>query len=89
MYDVLQCKGDKIFDKTYLEEEISFVPIPMIQQIVVQGSLCSSNWVDDKGNCLFDRSVDMQPIQYMDVIDSENSAREGKEGVYCDIDVFM
>jgi hypothetical protein len=37
--------------------------------------------VDDKGNCLFDRSVDMQPIQYTDVKDSKNSVKEGKEGV--------
>jgi hypothetical protein len=48
MYDFLQYKGDKIFEKTYLEEEVSFEPIPNSQQIVVQGSLCSSNWVDDK-----------------------------------------
>lgn len=42
--------------------------------------------MDDKGNCLFDRSTDMQPIQYTDNVkdslkeDSKGSEKPPQEG---------
>lgn len=58
--------GGKVLDRSYSAEKASFTTIGPSKQIVVDGYLCSSAYVDEKGNCLFDRSHDMQ-------VDNSNS----------------
>ena len=52
--------GGKVLDRSYSAEKASFTEIGPHKQVVVDGYLCSSAYVDEKGNCLFDRSHDMQ-----------------------------
>jgi hypothetical protein len=59
--------GGKVLDRSYSAEKASFTEIGPSKQIVVDGTLCSSAYVDEKGNCLFDRAHDMQ-------IDSSSSS---------------
>ena len=46
----------RVLDKSYPAEKASFTEISVQKQLVVDGYLCSSEFVDDKGHCLFDRA---------------------------------
>jgi hypothetical protein len=37
---------------------MTFLPVPRDKQIVIEGYICSSRYVDEAGNCLYDRSQD-------------------------------
>ena len=38
--------------------KVTFTPIPKDKQIVLEGYICSSRYVDENGHCLYDRSAD-------------------------------
>ena len=46
----------RVLDRSYPAEKASFTEISVQKQLVVDGYLCSSEYVDDKGHCLFDRA---------------------------------
>ena len=46
----------RVLDRSYPAEKASFTEIIVPKQLVVDGYLCSSEFVDDKGHCLFDRT---------------------------------
>lgn len=50
----------KVLKVQHAQEIAVFTAIPSDKQLVVAGIICSSLYVDKDGNCLFDRSTDMQ-----------------------------
>lgn len=49
-----------VLQKQYPADNAEYIAIPSEKQLVVQGVLCSSLYIDDEGKCTFDRAVDMQ-----------------------------
>ena len=50
----------KILDEFYPVDFGDFIPIPKDKQPVVAGIFCHSLFIDEKGNCTFDRVNDIQ-----------------------------
>ena len=46
-----------MLDQAYGATKASFRSVGKENQIVIDGTICSSDWVDEKGNCLFDRKT--------------------------------
>lgn len=55
-----QMTPSRILNEKYPTEHATFTPISKERQPVIAGILCSSQYVDDAGNCSFDRAKDMQ-----------------------------
>ena len=49
-----------ILNEEYPIDRADFTPISSEKQLVIGGTLCSSLYVDESGNCTFDRANDMQ-----------------------------
>ena len=68
----------KILDEFYPVDFGDFIPIPKDKQPVVAGIFCHSFFIDDKGNCTFDRLNDIQMTSPPMLISSSHK-RENKE----------
>ena len=67
---------------------VTFTPFPLSKQIVVEGYICSSRFVDENGNCLYDRSMDdddviveldhtnEKPVEVKDILQGNNVNEE-------------
>jgi hypothetical protein len=54
--------GGEVADKVYSPEKGSFTSWPFMQQLVIDGYLCSSEHVDENGKCSFDRSTIVETV---------------------------
>eukprot|EP01038_Epipyxis_sp_PR26KG_P007985 gene7985-10828_t len=61
---------------SYKEENIICKSIPFNKQILVEGYLCSSNYVDKDGNCLYDITNDLEEDSTPISNDSKESIEE-------------
>ena len=68
----------KILDESYPVDFGDFTPIPKDKQPVVAGIFCHSFFIDEKGNCTFDRLNDIQMTSPPMLISSSHK-RENKE----------
>lgn len=64
----------KVGDRVYYSavKNATYLTLPVAQQIVISGVLCTDKHVDDKGNCTFDRST-IVPV--LDTADSSSLPR--------------
>ena len=68
----------KILDEFYPVDFGDFIPIPKDKQPVVAGIFCHSLFIDEKGNCTFDRVNDIQMTSPPMLI-SSNHKRENND----------
>jgi len=44
---------------------VTYAALPLNKQVVVEGYICSSKFVDEQGSCLYDRSLDEEEMQLL------------------------
>lgn len=52
---------------------MTFTPLPLDKQIVVEGYICSSRYVDETGRCLYEREEDKEELHAMSAAISEQA----------------
>ena len=72
-----------ILQQQYPADNAEYIAISAEKQLVVQGVLCSSLYIDEEGNCTFDRAVDMQLFDAPLLTDEElaNDAKKQKRRI--------
>jgi hypothetical protein len=67
----------KVGDRKYSALSANYIALPYEKQIVLEGYLCSDKFVDEKGNCLFDRaSLETADLVLSSAVDGSSSANE-------------
>eukprot|EP01032_Pedospumella_encystans_P031802 gene31802-35897_t len=44
---------------------VTYSALPLNKQVIVEGYICSSKFVDEQGSCLYDRSLDEEEMQLL------------------------
>lgn len=52
---------------------VAFSPLPTEKQFVLEGYICSSRYVDENGNCLYDRAQDLDEMSHTPTVAKDST----------------